>query len=365
VEKIYEYFYDTSGWRLFKKRSITNTEKGRKKEYDTTVYIRSLSGGNVLEERRADNSIDKILVSGLIEADGEGNIKGYFHKDALGSTVIETDPNGGVIQKTRYDAFGGIEWQENELEKGEKPNNLLYNGMEVDSDGLSFRGPRQLNFDLGRWMSKDKIPGVINDPLSLNRYVYAKNNPYKFLDINGLDDILFDGKYVYWRDDNQKIVLILKARSGLLPSNPQNPDQRNYTSPDFQGEKNKGPIPEDTFEIHLSDNAEPDKSGGGWGRAGWRLKYKNPIKRILEKLNLIRGGFFIHEDHKDDGTGGCIGLFEKGKPMGKARIKWLLNRLKKYAKNNKFIDLIVKYRDSLKNKDKKENNKDDKKKEDE
>ena len=43
----------------------------------------------------------------------DGKVKSYFTKDALGSHVLVTGPDRKVIQKTRFDAFGDIEYQEN------------------------------------------------------------------------------------------------------------------------------------------------------------------------------------------------------------------------------------------------------------
>ncbi|MBU0893843.1 MAG: hypothetical protein KKF48_03405, partial [Nanoarchaeota archaeon] len=46
-------------------------------------------------------------------------------------------------------------------------------------------GARYYKSELGRFMQADVVRGGIADPLSLNRYVYVKNNPLKYIDPSG------------------------------------------------------------------------------------------------------------------------------------------------------------------------------------
>ncbi|MBU0894946.1 MAG: hypothetical protein KKF48_03530, partial [Nanoarchaeota archaeon] len=49
-------------------------------------------------------------------------------------------------------------------------------------------GARYYKSELGRFMQADVVRGGIADPLSLNRYVYVKNNPLKYIDPSGNAD---------------------------------------------------------------------------------------------------------------------------------------------------------------------------------
>jgi len=63
---------------------------------------------------------------------------------------------------------------------------IQYNskGLDVDT-GLLFYGARYYNPDVGRFITADTISGNVNDPQSLNKYTYTKNNPLKFVDPTG------------------------------------------------------------------------------------------------------------------------------------------------------------------------------------
>jgi RHS repeat-associated protein len=54
-------------------------------------------------------------------------------------------------------------------------------------DGLDYMMARYYSSGLGRFMSPDPLPGHMLDPQTLNRYVYAGNNPIRFTDPTGLD----------------------------------------------------------------------------------------------------------------------------------------------------------------------------------
>ena len=327
-----EFVYDADGNRIYKVSYSSNTNI-RKNKHEI-VYIRD-SSGTVIEEYETervspmlpDTITTNIFIAGIlrIQKKHRGIIKDqvsqivskenieYTIKDVLGSAAVITDPQGKVVQRYKYSPFGNIDYS-----KGSSDNNYQFTGKEIDPEsGLTYFGARYYNPVIGRWISRDLESGHILKPQSFNKYVYCRNNPISRVDIDGSDDMLYNGKYLYWRDDDKKIILILKARSGLLPKNQKNPDKKDYTSPKYQDLRNKGPIKEDNYIIYLEDDAKPDKSGGPWGEAGWQLEYKDLPKRYLEKLqgskalrklgvklNIIRGQFFLHEDSNEAGTAG-------------------------------------------------------------
>jgi len=111
----------------------------------------------------------------------------YYHSDALGSVSMVTDGNGnGNVNNTyNYEPFGNIL---SSTGKGDayKFIGTIY-GVENDGmSGLYHMNNRYYDASTGRFISRDIVRGFVNDPLSLNRYVYCKNNPINFIDPEGL-----------------------------------------------------------------------------------------------------------------------------------------------------------------------------------
>jgi RHS repeat-associated protein len=63
-----------------------------------------------------------------------------------------------------------------------------FTGKERDSEsGLDDFGARYFASTMGRFMSPDLLGGHQEDPQTLNKYVYARNNPLNLTDPTGLD----------------------------------------------------------------------------------------------------------------------------------------------------------------------------------
>ena len=109
----------------------------------------------------------------------------YYHTDALGSPVAVTDENASVVWKADYDVFGKTlnEISENEI------NNYQYNAKEIDNTGLLYYNARYYDSYIGRFTTADTINGKIEEPQSLNRYVYVQNNPLKYVDPSGNEPV--------------------------------------------------------------------------------------------------------------------------------------------------------------------------------
>jgi RHS repeat-associated protein len=61
-----------------------------------------------------------------------------------------------------------------------------FTGKEKDASGLYYFGARYYDPQVGRFTTKDPLPGRIQSPQTLNRYVYCLNNPLKYLDPQGM-----------------------------------------------------------------------------------------------------------------------------------------------------------------------------------
>ncbi len=91
------------------------------------------------------------------------------------------DSNGNVVNSYEYDEWGKI------INKTEQfPLPIRYAGYWQDNDtGLYHLGARWYEPTLYRFTSVDPHPGDKDDSLSLNEYLYAKNNPLTRIDPKG------------------------------------------------------------------------------------------------------------------------------------------------------------------------------------
>jgi RHS repeat-associated protein len=63
---------------------------------------------------------------------------------------------------------------------------FMYTGKPYDSaDGLYYYGARFYDSNTGRFVTQDTNTGLISDPISLNLYIYSRDNPMKYIDPDG------------------------------------------------------------------------------------------------------------------------------------------------------------------------------------
>jgi RHS repeat-associated protein len=114
--------------------------------------------------------------------DETGTVWRFYASDHLGTPRVVTSSTGSVIETHKYKAFG----EEIGGSFGLQP--LKFAAMERDAaSGNDFDHARYLSSTLGRFLSPDRLQGKLFDPQSWNRYAYARNNPVRLLDPNGLD----------------------------------------------------------------------------------------------------------------------------------------------------------------------------------
>ena len=106
----------------------------------------------------------------------------YYHNNALGSVVATTDKSGTVLWRESYLPYG--ERLDRSVDTDEQA--LYYTGKpHEDRTGLSYFGARYYDPLLGRFMSIDPADVDPQDIHSFNRYAYANNNPYRYVDPDG------------------------------------------------------------------------------------------------------------------------------------------------------------------------------------
>ncbi len=106
----------------------------------------------------------------------------YYHTDALGSVVAASDESDSLLWTESYRPYG--ERQENFVSTDEHA--LFFTGKPHDDDtGLSYFGARYYNPSIGRFMGVDPAGFQDSNIHSFNKYAYANNNPYKYVDPDG------------------------------------------------------------------------------------------------------------------------------------------------------------------------------------
>ena len=95
----------------------------------------------------------------------------YQMTDALGSPVADTNVNGGAISRTSYTAWG---------EATPSVDGAGFTGHVSDAGtGFIYMQQRYYDPQIGRFLSVDPAES------EFNRYNYASNNPYRFVDPDG------------------------------------------------------------------------------------------------------------------------------------------------------------------------------------
>jgi RHS repeat-associated protein len=119
------------------------------------------------------------LVGTRREALGSGTVsRTYHHTDHLGSPVRETNQSAGLVNQTLYAPYGEA------LNRTVDGPGYTAHRMDAHS-GLVYMQQRYYDPVLGRFLSVDPVGVSGANGGNFNRYWYANNNPYKFLDPDG------------------------------------------------------------------------------------------------------------------------------------------------------------------------------------
>ena len=188
------YTYDSSGQRVTK---TTNGQRGTRtaqrtylgayeiyREYDTTasvtlerhsVHITDGAGHMCLLET---TTVDSAATGGV-----PNTLARYEFGNNLGSTAIELDNAAALISYEEYYAYGATSMQTGTNQAEVSLKRYRYTGKERDNEtGFSYHGARYYVPWLGVWASADPKQAV-------NRYAYVRNNPIKFFDPNGAEEV--------------------------------------------------------------------------------------------------------------------------------------------------------------------------------
>ncbi|TAL49997.1 hypothetical protein EPN81_04125 [Patescibacteria group bacterium] len=186
-----EYDYDHEGSRV-RREDMT---LGEAKLYPSASY--EIEGDLVYRHIMA-GGLGRVATSLYDAAAGTASLS-YHHTDHLGSTHVDTDAGGNVVEWILYEPYG---WVLADAVVGAHDNPFKYTGKEIDdSTYLSYYGSRYLTPGLGVFTSQDPVyqtfgdaPGaegrqqsilMLIDPQLGNSYAYARGNPIRYADPDG------------------------------------------------------------------------------------------------------------------------------------------------------------------------------------
>ena len=136
----------------------------------------------VIEEWDAANTLLVVYTHGddLISQDRSG-ISSYYHYDGLGSTRALTDSSETATDTYTYEAFGSLT-----RSTGTTENSYLYTGEQFDPNtGFYYLRARYMSPEDGRFLGMDPFSGLMHEPITLHKYLYAGLNPVSNIDPSG------------------------------------------------------------------------------------------------------------------------------------------------------------------------------------
>ena len=284
----YKYVYDGNGDRVEKCVVATSTTACPTSGTNGTLYWRNVDGGTLDESDLSGNASEEYIFldsQRIARRDVSTNFMHYYFSDHLGSHgVVENATGSTCEQDIDYYPYGGVEQDY----CGTVGQNYKFTDKERDTEsGLDNFEARYLGSSLGRFMSPDPLGGHQEDPQTLNKYAYVRNNPTSLTDPTGLDfnlgcdknnDTTCQGGHQYYQDENGDY------KETVVKSD----DQGNLT--DQSGNKYSGTV--DGDGVHFSSDGGKTSSTGSWvdksketkftqktgALAGFRFDFSQPGK---------------------------------------------------------------------------------------
>ena len=174
------YAYDGLG-----RRTVQNGTDGRQR-----VQMYSQDGQLLYGVHKpaggAASSMRYVYLDGKVIAEVDSTVSGgvrYLHTDGLGSPVARTDATGALVDRTRYEPYGATAAGS---VPGTGADNVGFTGHANDPDtGLVYMQQRYFDPVAARFLSVDPVTTDADSGSGFNRFNYANNNPYRYIDPDG------------------------------------------------------------------------------------------------------------------------------------------------------------------------------------
>ena len=171
------YVYDASGHRIAKNAGPNSNRFVLDISNNLSQVLQITDSNGVLKA-------NYIYGLGLLESIDASDSVLFYHFDAQHNTVALTDLTGLLKESYTYEPFGSRLSQSGTTIQ---PFTFLGEfGVEQESPGLYYARARYYDASNGRFLSKDAFPHNLDNPQTINRYVYATNNPVSRFDYTGM-----------------------------------------------------------------------------------------------------------------------------------------------------------------------------------
>ena len=196
------YIYNGVGRRVGKETGVLSAESMTPETYEngldpvkkleSTSFIPTSKVDYVLDlTREYHNLLQKCEDSVVQTYLWDGNVAGmleegssresYYLQDELGSPIRLVDGEGSLQDSYGYDEFGQDLYGNQGVIQP-----FGYTGYQHDHvSGTYFAQAREYRAGEGRFGGEDLIKGNILEPISLNAYIYCKNDSLGYVDLNG------------------------------------------------------------------------------------------------------------------------------------------------------------------------------------
>lgn len=119
------------------------------------------------------------MVGKFVPTTGNNGTRYYYEKDHLGSVRVIVNESKNIESWTDFYPYGKISREGNSLNE---PKDGFTGYIHDDESNLEYAGARYYNVDIGRFNITDRFTDKYP---SWSPYHYGKNNPIRFIDING------------------------------------------------------------------------------------------------------------------------------------------------------------------------------------
>lgn len=167
------YSYDVNGMRTGRSSGGSSTSFITDNNRDYTQVVAEITDG-VFEKGYSfgDDLISQVFPGGNVF---------FYHYDGLGSTRSLSDVTGLFTDEYDYEAFGELTGS-----SGATDNDFLFAGEQFDSSlGQYYLRARYYDQGIGRFTQMDNFQGLMNDPVTLHKYLYGNVDPVNFVDPSG------------------------------------------------------------------------------------------------------------------------------------------------------------------------------------